>query len=70
MLCLFYDLIPYIIDFFLNNLVSYSPISTYDNKEVSKLPRVRQYILEYLENLDKVLINVKLAGGTIATKKL
>ena len=29
----------------------------------------RKYILEYLVNLDKVLVNVELASGTVSSEK-
>jgi hypothetical protein len=40
---------------------------TYNNKEA--IPRVRKYILEYLINLDKVLLNIELLGYTILAIK-
>jgi len=41
---------------------------TYNDKEAK--PSIRRYILEYLINLDRVLVNIKLASYIISSLKL
>ena len=43
------------------------PKTKYNNKEVA--PGIRRYILEYIQNLDKVLADLERAGVTIARAK-
>ena len=44
--------------------------SRYNNKEEPGLPRVRKFVLEYLQNLDRVLTNIERSRATISVKKL
>ena len=41
----------------------------YDNEEVLGLPGVRRFMLEHLQNLDKVLADIERAGATISGEK-
>ena len=43
------------------------PKTTYNNKELT--PKIRQYVLEHIQNLDKILANLEEAGVTIAGAK-
>jgi hypothetical protein len=64
-----YELIPTVCEPFLDDICVHGPKETYDQEEVPGLPGVRRYVLEHIINLDRVLVNVELAGGTIAGKK-
>lgn len=61
------DLIPDMAEPFLDNIAVRGPSLIYDEEEVT--PGIRYYILEYLTNLDKVLVNIELAGYTILAVK-
>lgn len=41
--------------------------TTYNNKKVAF--EIRQYMIKHIQNLDKVLANLKLSGVTIAQTK-
>jgi hypothetical protein len=41
----------------------------YGDAEVPGLPGVRRYVLEHLQNLDKVLADIERAGATISGEK-
>jgi len=51
---------------FLNNVRVKGLYTDYDREEV--LPRIRRYILEYIQNLDKTLERIKRVGGLIRAK--
>lgn len=61
------DLIPHICRPFLDDICIKGPRHDWNNEEV--LPGIRRYVLEHLQNIDKVLVNMELAGGTIAAVK-
>ena len=52
---------------FLNNITVKEPQTDYNDKEV--LMRVCQYILKTIQNLDKVLINVKCTDRSVSDEK-
>jgi hypothetical protein len=60
---LLYDLISYICRLFIDDIRIKGPDLTFNDEEV--ILRVRRYVLLYLINVDKVLVNLKL-GGAIA----
>lgn len=62
-----FDLIPTACRAFLDDIVVRGPTTRYDDEEVEH--GVRRYVLEHLQNLDKVLVNVELAGCTISGPK-
>lgn len=62
-----HDLVPEVCRPFLDDIAVRGPTSTFDNEEVT--PGIRRYVLEHLINLDKVLVNVELAGCTISPAK-
>jgi hypothetical protein len=51
----------------LNNIAVKEPQTDYNNKKV--LMRVCQYILKTIQNLDKVLINVKCTDRSVSDEK-
>lgn len=62
-----FDLIPDVCQPFLDDIAVKGPTTTYQDEEAA--PGIRRYILEHLVNLDKVLLNIELAGCTISAKK-
>ena len=52
---------------FLDNVGVKRPKTTYNNKEL--VPRIRRYVVEYIQNLDKVLADLERAGVTITGAK-
>ena len=60
------DLIPDICRPFLDNIRVKGPRTRYNNAEAA--PGIRRYVLEHIQNLDKVLVAVELAGATIGPK--
>jgi hypothetical protein len=62
-----YDLIPEICEPFLDDIGVKGPETTYNNEEI--VPGVRRYMLEHLINIDKVLVNLELAGCTASALK-
>ncbi|RCI14035.1 hypothetical protein L249_8291, partial [Ophiocordyceps polyrhachis-furcata BCC 54312] len=62
-----FDLIPEVCNVFVDDIPVRGPETTYDNEEA--LPGIRRYIFEHLLSLDKVLVNIELAGCTVAGKK-
>lgn len=52
---------------FLDDVRVKGPKTKYNNKEV--VPGIRRYILEYIQNLDKVLTDLEKAGVIIARAK-
>jgi hypothetical protein len=63
-----YNLIPYVCKAFLNDISIKGAKSNYNEEEVAS--KVRRHILKYLQNINKVLINIELVGGTIFYTKL
>ena len=67
MIRLLYDFILYICKPFIDDIGIKGLDSTYKDIEVGK--GIRKYVLEYLINLDKTLLNLELGGATtLATK--
>ena len=61
-----------IAEVFIDDIGVKGPRSRYNDEEVEPpagLPGVRRFILEHLQNLDKVLADVERAGGTISGEK-
>ena len=52
---------------FLDDICVKGPTTKYDLELIR--PGLRRYVVEHLQNLDKVLVNVELAACTIAAKK-
>lgn len=63
-------LIPEVYRAFINDITIHSPESTYNNAELINFPGIRKFIVKYITNLDKVLVNTELAECTISGKKL
>ena len=61
--------IPYCVIPFLNNIGIKDNMDNYNNEEMLGLPGIRKFMLEYFQNLDKVLANIKRAGIIISGKK-
>lgn len=55
------------LSFFLVNLEVKRPKTKYNNKEIAW--RIRHYILEYIQNLDKVFANLERSTVIIASGK-
>ena len=51
---------------FLNNVKMKSPLSRYENEKV--MPEVRRFVLKHLQNLNKVIADIKQARCTISPK--
>ena len=62
------DLLPNKARAFLNDISIKGPKTDYNGEKA--LSSVKRFILEHLINLDAVLVNVELAGYSIAAKKL
>jgi hypothetical protein len=60
-------LVPDICRSFLDDICVKGPTSDYDGEEIR--PGLRRYIIEHLQNLDKVLVNVELSGCTVHATK-
>jgi hypothetical protein len=60
------DLIPDICRPFLDNIRVKGPRTRYNNTKTA--PGIRRFVLKYIQNLDKVLVAVELAGATIRPK--
>lgn len=52
---------------FLDNMGVKGPKTTHNNEELA--PEIRRYVVEHIENLDKVLTDLEQAGVTIARAK-
>ena len=61
------DLIPQVARVFVDDIGVKGPRTDYGGAEA--LPGIRQYILETIQNLDKVLTNVEAAGGCVSGQK-
>ena len=64
-----YDLIPDVCRAFLDELCIKGPTTRYDDKPHDQYPGLRKFIVEHIQNIDRVLLNCELAGVTIAAKK-
>lgn len=60
------ELIPTICRPFLDDIGVKGPRTRYSDQEVA--PGIRRFMLEHIQNLDKVLLAIELAGGTIGPK--
>jgi hypothetical protein len=58
------DLIPAIARVFVDDVGVKGPRTTYNDEEA--LPGIRRYILEHIQNLDKVLYDLELAGACVS----
>ena len=61
------DLIPSVCRQFLDDIGVKGPRTKYDGAEA--MPGVRRYVLEHIENHDRVLANIEHAGATISGEK-
>jgi hypothetical protein len=62
-----YNLIPTYYKAFLDNIIVKGLTITYRDNQV--IPGIRQYITEYIQNIDKVLVNVELVEYTVNITK-
>jgi hypothetical protein len=62
--------IPHIIMLYMDDVGVKGPRDRYNDEEVLKLLNVRRFIIKHIRNLDKVLTNIKCAGGIISGEKL
>src|ERR1700736_5782067 len=60
------DLIPKDCLPFLDDIRVKGPLTSYEDREV--LPRIRQYVMEHIQSLDRTLIRLERAGCTIGPK--
>ncbi|KAH7563715.1 hypothetical protein BM1_00762 [Bipolaris maydis] len=61
------SILPVRIPTFIDDVTCGGPKTNYDGEE--SLSSVRKYVLKHIIQLDKVLANIKRAGGTISSKK-
>jgi hypothetical protein len=61
------DLIPTVCQPFLDDIGVKGPYSRYRDVEV--IPGIRQFVLEHIQNLDKVLADIERSGATISGEK-
>ena len=61
------DLIPNVCQPFLNDIGIKGPYSRYKDREV--VPGIRQFVLEHIWNLDRVLADVERSGAIISGEK-
>jgi hypothetical protein len=54
---------------YLDDIDIKGPRDRYNDEEVSKLPGIRRFMLEHIQNLDKVLADLERAGATISEEK-
>jgi hypothetical protein len=54
---------------FLNNIGVKGPKNKYNDKEVLNLPKMRKFIIKYIQNLNTVLADLKRAKAIISVKK-
>lgn len=64
-----YDLISDVCRAFLDDLCIKGPTTRYDDEPYDQYPGLRKFIVEHIQNIDRVLLNCELAGVTIAAKK-
>jgi hypothetical protein len=62
-----YDLIPTYYRAFLDNITVKGLTIIYRDNQV--IPGIRRYITEYIQNIDKVLVNMELVGYTVNITK-
>jgi hypothetical protein len=67
MIQILYDLIPTYYRAFLDDITVKDPTITYRDNQV--IPGIRRYVIEYIQNIDKVLVNIELVGYTINAVK-
>ena len=60
------DLIPEDCLPFLDDIRVKGPLTSYEDREV--LPRIRQYVIEHIQSLDRTLVRLERAGCTIGPK--
>lgn len=65
---IFYDFIPDITKLFVNNISIKASKTKYNKKKF--FLNIKRYIYKHLVNVDKILLNFKLAGATINMAKL
>lgn len=63
------DHIPHIALPFLDDIGVKGPRSRYNDEEVPEMPGVRRFVLEHVQNLDKVLADLERAGASISAEK-
>lgn len=63
------DLIPEVCRAFLDDITVKGPVNRYDDEECPDIPGVRRFVAEHLLSIDKVLVNLELAGCTVNAKK-
>jgi hypothetical protein len=56
-------------EIFVSDVRVTGPKSPYTEEEVERLPGVRRFVMEHLQNLDNVLADVERAGATISGEK-
>jgi hypothetical protein len=61
--------IPHIAIPFLDDIGVKGPKTRYNDEEVPELPGVRKFVLEHIQNLDKVLADLERAGATMSAEK-
>lgn len=55
---------------YINNIIVDGPKIDYRQTEYTELSRVRRYILEYIRNLNKILLTIEYTRATVLGKKL
>ncbi|KAK6215417.1 putative gag-pol poly protein [Colletotrichum tabaci] len=64
-----YDLIPKCCNAFVDDIAVKGPRSRYNDEELPDYPGIRRFVYEHLNNIDRVLVNVELAGCTVSGAK-
>lgn len=67
MVRILYNLIPSVCRTFLDDICIKGPDTTYGDALIRH--GLRRYVVEHIQNIDKVLVNCELAGVTIAVRK-
>ena len=62
-----YDLIPYYCQAFIDDICIWGLRDDYDNKEFE--PGIRRFVVKYLLNVNKVLLNYELTGALVVAVK-
>ena len=62
-------LIPEVYHIFINNIIVRGPENTYNNIKLKGFLGIRKFMIEYITNLDRVLVNIKLVEYIINGKK-
>jgi Integrase zinc binding domain/RNase H-like domain found in reverse transcriptase/Reverse transcriptase (RNA-dependent DNA polymerase) len=63
------DWIPHVALPYLDDIGVKGPRTRYNEEEVPGLPGVRRFMLEHIQNLDRVLADIERSGTTIAAEK-